>query len=723
MTRKKNKAKVTLDSARHVIPLRINLRDPKKLPDPHPESSRVTHKTPSVESVAEEACRQLTLQLNTLPDAVIITTPDGTIADLNSSAALMLKEPVKNTLQRNIKNYLPGLSANQFKRIIQALSKACPVILEGMLETPSGDAIPADISVSLCGQENQELCFILRDIQHHQRTEEALNRMHGRVAKAERLEAAGMVSGQIAHDFNNLLTPLLAYPSLIRRELADGSPALEYLQVLEKTAEDMTHMTQQLLALSRRGNVGDEIFSLNDVSNHVLSLLRNDSMPNMIEIEADLADDLLPVRGGSDQMLRVIHNLCQNAIDAMGDLGGVLRIQTKNIYLEAPVGNYESVAPGEYVWMAIRDTGPGIPADIREKVFEPFFTTKRGNKRRGSGLGLSIVSGIVNDHHGYIDIESQNGDGTSFYLYLPVCRDLKTETTTESHMLGNGEKILVLDDDPGQLDIIIKLCNALNYQATGVSKGAEALDAVQAKPGAYDLAILDMRLDQQAKDGCDIWLAMKKISPDIVSLLTSGSGFPQPRVSEAQHHGAGPYVRKPLTLKKLGSAIRQALQTEQPDHETTAIGQAADQEAAPASAAPKVKRTAASSKRVLLVEDEERIRNVFAMVINEELPHVELDEAVNGAECLEKFKQTPCDVVIMDLYMPVKDGRQAFIELRDYCRNQRIPMPAVIFCTGFAVPEFLKKIVSDENEPHVLLLKPVRNADLIDAIRKRLPHS
>ncbi len=715
------------------LPVRINLCE-QPLPFPDGEISTGTIDATAFSREGHASVREtLTLQLETIPDAVIITAQDGTFNDLNQPAATMINLAGVDTLPANIKNYLPGLSSPVFQRIVQSLHNGRAVLLEGMVKTTTGEEIPSDISVSLCGKDNKEICFILRDMEHHRRTEEALNRMHGRMAKAERLETAGTVSGQIAHDFNNLLTPMMAYPSLIRRELAGDSPALEYLDVLEKTAEDMTHMTQQLLALSRRGNVGDEIFNLNDVAQHVFSLLRSDDLPDTIELESNLADDLLPIRGGSDQMLRVVHNLCQNAIDAL-EKGGKLSVKSENIYLESPVGHYESVEPGEYVRIAISDNGPGIDAKIRGQVFEPFFTTKRGNKRRGSGLGLSIVHGIINDHHGYVDLDSNRGSGTTFYLYLPVCRQMENKSTVERDLQGHGERVLVLDDDPQQLRVVVDLCKALNYEATGVTHAEETLHTLEQSKQNYNLVILDMRLEEQEMDGCDTWCAIAKKWPHLPSLLVSGFGYPVPRIELAQRHGAGPYLKKPLTLKTLGQSIQKLLCRQQ--HESGASpstgksavsskrsrSQAGSDDSKRRDEPSPGKAPATPSGGVLLVEDEERIRKMFSMVIEAELPHVRLDQAANGKEALQAFQRQPYDVIVMDLHMPVMDGRQAFIELRRYCLDHHIKMPSVIFCTGFSVPKFLKQIVDDENEPHILLLKPVRNADLVQTIRQRLPN-
>jgi len=238
--------------------------------------------------------------------------------------------------------------------------------------------------------------------------------IQARLDRAERLETAGTVAGQIAHDFNNLLTPLIAYPQLIRKAIPAGSPALEFLDLMEKTAKDMSHLTQQLLSLSRRGQMGKEIFKLDELIDRVIGLL-DSTRPAGIRILHEPSSMPLEVKGSRDQMLRVIQNICQNAIDAMGE-SGTLVIRAENIYLDAPFGQYEMVNTGEYVKLSFSDSGCGIPDAIKDRIFDPFFTTKG---KQGTGLGLAIGKTIVEAHRGSITCDSEPGRGTVFVVSLP----------------------------------------------------------------------------------------------------------------------------------------------------------------------------------------------------------------------------------------------------------------------------------------------------------------
>ncbi|MFH1701723.1 MAG: PAS domain S-box protein [Candidatus Zixiibacteriota bacterium] len=212
--------------------------------------------------------------------------------------------------------------------------------------------------------------------------------------RAERLETAGRIAGQVAHDFNNLLGPLVGYPDLIRDELADGNDALPYLEAMETAARQIADINQQLLSLGRRGHYNLESLKLNDIIESVLKSLH--PIPPNVVVKTNLSSDLKCIKGGSSQIFRVIVNLIANALDAMAD-NGVLTISTEGSYVENDSGKYNQIPVGEYVKLTIKDTGRGIPGHELLRVFEPFFTTKHADKKHGSGLGLSVVDAVVKD--------------------------------------------------------------------------------------------------------------------------------------------------------------------------------------------------------------------------------------------------------------------------------------------------------------------------------------
>lgn len=235
--------------------------------------------------------------------------------------------------------------------------------------------------------------------------------------RAQRLEMAGRIAAQVAHDFGNLLTPIIGYSQMIKKRLHDGHPASELCDALLRSARQMAALNDDMLTLGRRGRLNEEQTDLNLLVKQALAQLPD--RPDTLRIEVCLAPQLLTVSAVPDQLMRAISNLLFNARDAMKD-DGVLTIKTENFSVDRPFGHYNRVEPGEYVRLSVTDTGCGIPPNVRDHIFDPFFTTKPSGGRSGSGLGLSIVQAIVEDHRGCVDLASEVGNGTTFYLYIPA---------------------------------------------------------------------------------------------------------------------------------------------------------------------------------------------------------------------------------------------------------------------------------------------------------------
>ena len=254
-----------------------------------------------------------------------------------------------------------------------------------------------------------------------------------------------------------------------------------------------------------------------------------------------------------DKMQRVFLNLIQNAFDAMPE-GGELRITTAQRNVMVLPGGYQGIIPGEYVTLSIRDTGTGIdPADI-EKIFEPYFSKKKMGTS-GSGLGLSVVYGVVKDHKGYYDILSEIGKGTEFILYFPLTEvTAKVQPKSGQELRGN-ESVLVVDDDSGQREMAVELLESLGYRVMSAANGHEALDCLRKQP--VDIVMLDMIMERNF-DGLDTYREILKISPTQKAIVVSGFSSTD-RVLEMQKLGAGQYVKKPYTQTMLASALRTEL--------------------------------------------------------------------------------------------------------------------------------------------------------------------
>ncbi len=378
-----------------------------------------------------------------------------------------------------------------------------------------------------------------------------MRRLQDVATRAERLETAGRIAGQVAHDFNNLLGPLVAYPTFIRDELPDGHIAVQFVDDMEQAAEQMAEINQQLLTLGRRGHYNQEPIQLNKLIAQTLTQLPPHE--STISIQTKLEPELNLILGGSAQLSRVIANLVTNALDSLNGSGSI-EIVTKNYDIVTCVGKYSNIPVGGYVKLQIKDNGQGIDSDLLPKIFDPFFTTKQADRKRGSGLGLSVVHSVVNDHNGYIDIESQTGIGTSFYIYIPTTKELLTKPSLAS-VMGGEESILIVDDDTVQRQVCQKILQKLGYLTFSVASGEDAL--IYLRDNRPDLILLDMMMPGGI-DGTETFEKARMLYPDISAIIVSGYSESD-RVKEALKSGAKGFVKKPLTLEMLAASIRQIL--------------------------------------------------------------------------------------------------------------------------------------------------------------------
>ncbi len=376
------------------------------------------------------------------------------------------------------------------------------------------------------------------------------NRLHEELARSQRLETAGRVAGQIAHDFNNLLNPLAAYPSLIKDDLGkNDNEVIEMVDEMESTAKKIAEINQQLLTLGRRGHYAMKPIDLNGLLKEVVL---SQSLPMELGVREELAEDLFMINGGGAQLTRIFLNLINNACEAMNGVG-TLTLKTENVYLDEPLKGYKTIKRGEYIKLDIIDTGEGIDSDILDKIFDPFFTTKNMDKMRGSGLGLSVVHSVIQDHSGYITVNSALGQGTKFSAYFPIARQQEIQVTAE-RINGGKESILVVDDDPVQRRVASQLLTRLGYQVRTVSSGEIAISCVKKNP--QDLLVLDMVMG--GMDGTDTYKQILEFQPTQKAIILSGYAISE-RVKEALRLGAGSYVSKPITLDSLAAAVRNEL--------------------------------------------------------------------------------------------------------------------------------------------------------------------
>ena len=275
-----------------------------------------------------------------------------------------------------------------------------------------------------------------------------------------------------------------------------------------------------------------------------------------VQIDAVLEPHHLNISGSPVHLTKSLMNLLSNASEAMPS-GGKILVKTKNRYLDRAIKGYDTVEEGDYVTLTVSDTGTGISSGDLDKIFEPFYTKKKMG-RSGTGLGMSVVWSTVKDHNGYIDVQSEEGKGTTFTLYFPVTRKKSAvgkQSVVIEDYLGRGETILLVDDVEQQRRIASGMLRELKYSVISVSSGEEAVDYM--RENSADLMVLDMIMDPGI-DGLETYKRIVELYPLQKAIIASGFSETE-RVKEAQRLGAGEYLKKPYVLEKLGLAIRSEL--------------------------------------------------------------------------------------------------------------------------------------------------------------------
>ncbi len=372
-----------------------------------------------------------------------------------------------------------------------------------------------------------------------------IRRLQDFAARAQRLEVAGRVAAQVAHDFNNLLAPIKAYPRLIKEECDSDSNIAHYASEIEKAGGKITEINQQLLTLGRRANSRHVEVSLNEIVLDALSAIY--PLAPYLIINLELAHELPAIWGSKSQLFRVVVNILNNGRDAMSDVG---QISVKKQEFHAPVdfGAITAIPSGRYLMLSISDTGEGIHRQHLANIFEPFYSTKTSDRRRGSGLGLSVAHSVMDDHDGYIDCLSSPGQGTIFRLYFPLGQ--KDSGDSLFDITGGSESILIIGEESNTRDSAAKLLNKIGYRVKSTANCSEAFMLLKGRH--YDLLIVDP--DSNVEDEyMQVLKEAMKINPRQKILITSdrdsedtwglSKEFPQ-------------ILLKPFILKKIASAVR-----------------------------------------------------------------------------------------------------------------------------------------------------------------------
>jgi PAS domain S-box-containing protein len=491
--------------------------------------------------------------LNAIPDVVFRIHRDGTFLDFSAPHGDTLLPP-----DRIIGSNLMASAIPEGARV--ALTSAIGRAIDTGAVVPMEYVLPADgagrhFEARIVRSGPDEVVATIRDITKRKSAEAHRERLEQQLRQSQKMEAIGTLAGGIAHDFNNILTAILGYAELLRAQVRGQSGVEERLAEIAKAGARAKDLVSQILTFSRRQEHTRTTMSLGPAVDEALKLLRA-AIPASIEIDAQVDPDLPPVLADATQIHQVVMNLAANAAAAMAGGPGRLRVRCSAVELDASGAVDAGLHAGRFVRLVIEDSGCGMPPEVLERIFDPFFTTKGPGD--GTGLGLSVVHGIVKAHEGAILVDTRVGEGTAFRIYFPalIGRQRSSALPGARTIEGQGEHVLCIDDEPALVELLRDQLVTLGYRVTAHLSPVEALSDFLARPLDFDVILTDLTMPGMS--GADLAERILKVRPNLPVVMTTGYGYVMIE-ERARELGLRPLLYKPFSLAVLGDAIQDAL--------------------------------------------------------------------------------------------------------------------------------------------------------------------
>jgi len=499
--------------------------------------------------------KRLEAVINSALDAIICVDQHQRITVFNPTAAVLFQCSTADALGSRLDRFLP--QAAQALGFEQLTTQA--LLGEMTAHTASGKELAVEVSVSFERHADGETTTVFaRDLTSRKRAEAQRAELEAQLRESHKMQAMGTMAGGIAHDFNNILHAILGNAGLAMADCSPDSAALESLREIEKAARRARDLVRQILTFSRNEPARLSAVDLSEALHDTERLLRV-TLPPHIELIIPSGVQLPAVQADPTQVEQALVNLCTNAIHAIGDARGTVRVEATATFIHTHQGERLGMPAGDYVSISVHDNGPGMDAATLQRVFEPFFTTK--SVGQGTGLGLSVVHGVMRTHSGSVDVQSTPGEGSCFTLYFPVgqAQEKPAEPPPPPPPVqapapqAQGERhVVYVDDDQALVFLVERLLRRRGYRVSGYTDPQEALEALRAAPEDCHLLVTDYNMP--GFSGVDVLLAVRGIRPDLPVALASG--YVSSEIEQAaQEAGARALIHKPNDVQELCDTV------------------------------------------------------------------------------------------------------------------------------------------------------------------------
>jgi two-component system, cell cycle sensor histidine kinase and response regulator CckA len=515
--------------------------------------------------------------INSSLDAILCVDENQCITVFNPAATALFECPSDQALGTNLRRFLPKVEQD----LVSATLAAQTTLGEFEATTLTGRPIFVEISISIerrlrsrlpmaqSGSDSMELptelaphgaitTIFARDLTAKKQAEIQRQALETQLRESQKMQAMGTMAGGIAHDFNNILSAILGNVDLAKQDTAPTASAYTSLQEIEKAGRRARDLVRQILTFSRNEPPKRSPIALADVVHETARLVKV-TLPPSVELRVLITPNTPAVLADATQVEQALLNLCTNAILAIGSKKGSVTIDLTQCEITPPTNSHIGLTPGHYVSLTVRDTGGGMSAQTIERIFEPFFTTRQVGQ--GTGLGLSVVHGIMQNHQGAVDVQSTLGQGSLFTLYFPVSTEesqavVEDNRPTAQTIEGQGRHVMYVDDDQALIFLIARVLQRKGFTISTFTDPQEAVAALQANAQAFDVLVTDYNMPGYS--GVDLLRQAKQIRPDLPVALASG--YVTPELEEiAMREGASALIYKPNDVHEFCETVQQLI--------------------------------------------------------------------------------------------------------------------------------------------------------------------